>query len=126
MKIGPEHSLQILCMDYFRRALPRPCVIWFCPNGVALSRAWRFLAMRLGLLAGVHDVHLIWPGGFGTLEFKNPNGKASMTAGQEVFATDMMDCGHHWAEVTSLEQARAVVASWLATAGLQLNPRIHL
>lgn len=118
--------MQILCMDYLRRALPQPCVAWFVPNGVALTPAWRFLAKRLGLWPGVHDVHLIWPGGFGTLEFKRPDGKGKMSAEQRLFAASLNACGHQWAEVASLEQVRAVVADWLAGAGLRLDPRIRL
>lgn len=123
---NPEASLQITVVDYLRRALPPPCVVWFCPNGGNLSKSQAERFRRMGLLSGVHDLHLIWPGGFGTLEMKRPDGKGRMSGGQVSFARDMTVCGHRWAEVNSLELARDTVNAWLAEAGLELNPRIYL
>lgn len=120
LKLKPEDALQRSVVYSLRLALPKPCILYSVPNGGNLSRAQAAVFQLTGLLAGVHDLHLIWPqglegssfpGGFGTMELKA--GKNTLTKAQEDFADDMRANGHPWGEVRCLGDAWGLAAAWI-------------
>lgn len=117
----PEQSLQITVVDFLRRALISPARVWFVPNGGHLSKAQRGLFMRMGLLSGVSDLHLIWPGHYGVLEMKAPGKGADTRVSQILFQDDVAACGHHHAIADSFEAAISAVRGW----GAPLNPAVR-
>ncbi len=120
--MGPEDLFQEEAVQTLRLILPEPCRVWFCPNGQGrFGPAYAHRLTRLGLLGGVHDVHVIWPGGFGTLEFKRKDGKGRASKGQDSFGEAMAACGHPSVFVESLEAVVDTVASWVEPAGVVLR-----
>ncbi len=123
----PEQSLQILVIDYLRRALIGPATVWFCPNGGHLSKTQRAVFQRMGLTSGVGDLHLIWRGptgepGYGVIEMKAP-GKADAASDEQIaFGRRLRACGHRFAVADSLEAVIAALGEW----NVPLNPQVRL
>lgn len=109
----PEGEVQQGLVPYLRAAIIAPARFWFCPNGVNIPRGTHGIYQAMGLTSGVHDLHFIWPGGYGTIEMKAPNAKKDATTNeQKQFGADMLACGHQWAEARSLDEVLAILTSW--------------
>ena len=111
----PEQKLQVEVIEWLRLALIPPATVWFCPNGVNLPPWLAGLLQRMGLLAGVHDLHVIYPrangnSGYGTLELKAGSNTADPE--QEAFGLRMTACGHRWALCRSLSEVDAALRDW--------------
>lgn len=121
----PEEDFQILAVEYLRLVLPEPCRAWFVPNrnvpGLPEWLGARF--KRMGLLAGVHDLHVMVPGGFYTLECKA--GRNKLTAEQSDFGAAVEACGHCWFEVRTLDDVAVAVAHMVRRHGIKLRP-VHV
>jgi hypothetical protein len=119
----PEQALQILVVDYLRQALIGQSRVWFCPNGGHLTPAQRGIFKRMGLQAGVGDLHIIWEaGGYGVIELKRPGGAHEIRETQTDFGLAMTGCGHRFAVCDSLEGVVETLLSW----GAPLNPRVRI
>lgn len=123
----PEQSLQILVVEYLRRALIGPATVWFCPNGGHLSKTQRAVFQRMGLTSGVGDLHLIWRSptgepGYGVIEMKAPGKGGEASDEQIAFGRRLRACGHPFAVADSLEAVIAALGEW----NCPLNPQVRL
>lgn len=122
---SPEADLQAQVVTLLRLALEPPWTVYFVPNGGNLSQAQAAKFQKMGLLAGVHDLHIIGPGFFGTLEIKaptkRPSTKSKLRDEQQDFANILDACGHPWAEVSSLEAAFQQVGMWVLASGSRMK-----
>jgi hypothetical protein len=81
------------------------------PNGEARSPRTGAKLKRMGVQAGVADFHLTLPGGItGWLEVKASDGRQSSE--QKAFQAAEEAAGARYAVVRSIDEARAVLASW--------------
>ena len=69
-----------------------------------------FYLKELGVLAGVHDMHMIWPNQFATIEFKI--GKNDQGPYQRTFTMHMQRCGHRTAVCRTVAQVRDQLIAW--------------
>lgn len=118
----PEGEFQEQAVSLLRLMLPEPCRVWYVPNQhiPGLPPAVGKMLQRMGLLAGVHDLHVMVPGGFYTIECKA--GRGALTPEQEDFALAVEQCGHDWQEARTLDDI-ARIAEWIAgQCGLRLRP----
>ncbi len=69
-----------------------------------------FFLKELGVTAGVHDIHMIWPNAFSTIELKV--GKGSQSPYQRTFTMHMERCGHKVAVCRSVAQVRDAIIGW--------------
>lgn len=110
----PEQDLQIQIAHFLRLAAISPARWWHVPNGVGMSKTQRAMRQKMGLTSGVHDLHFAWNDGegpcFGTIELKA--GRGTMTPEQKQFASDLLVCGHAWAECRTLEDVIVVLHQW--------------
>ena len=106
-----EDTAQQAFVKWADYAIKHPCRYWFVPNG--LGKLGHFMAAwanKMGLKKGVSDIHVMWPGGFGVIEFKSKTGKLSPE--QEAFLSDVEACGHLHGVARSLDDAIALLAAW--------------
>lgn len=115
-----EENLQMVIADYLARFCP--VLWWHVPNGnkLANKRAGGRLK-RMGVKAGVHDLHFLLPGGIlGTVELKvKPNG---LTPEQRYFKSRVEEGGGRAAVCYSLGEVIDVLAAWGVTTGARLTP----
>lgn len=117
----PEADAQIAIVQALRWLLPPDAVVYWVPNGSFLStprpgQLKFFTAM--GVVAGVPDLRVEWPGGHGYIEIKAPKGK--LTAAQREFAKGCKQRGIPCGIARNAAQACALVESW----GVVLRGRI--
>lgn len=111
-KDSGEDLLQIAFFAWYPSALPT-VTAWHVRNQHSMDARQGAIMKKRGVLAGVHDVHLIWPGNYGTLELKSPTKKnAKMSDNQEGFAEAMKRCGHKTAMCQTGEQIVDALKSW--------------
>jgi len=111
-RASPEGDLQEVVVRVVRAALLPPAKLWFCPNGGNLTKAQRGKFKARGLLAGVSDLHLVWPEqGYGVIEMKAPKGD-DPNVEQEAFMADVEACGHRRGVARSLEEVLVILARW--------------
>lgn len=120
LKAATEYALQVHVMRYLdgkikqgrnviQVVMPFPeLVAWHCYNG--RSKEEGFFLKELGVMAGVHDVHLMWPDAFATIELKI--GKNTQSAYQRTFAMHMQRCRHNTAVCRSVAEVRDTLVGW--------------
>jgi rhodanese-related sulfurtransferase len=94
-----------------------PKVIWYAvPNGGYRSKRTAAMLKAQGVRAGVADIALVLPGGQSAfVEVKAPHGRQSPE--QREFEAAVSLAGARYAIVRSIDEARAVLASWGALKG---------
>lgn len=116
-----EATIQQTFMAWADLAIKRPCRVWFCPNGLGkLGHYMQAWAKKMGLKMGVSDVHVMWPGGYGVIEFKSRTGALSFE--QEEFLHDAGACGHHHGIARTVDEAIALLRAW----GCPIDERVTL
>lgn len=120
-----EALLQVAFINWMRTALP-DVLVWHVYNETgrnsrdANSEKWAAIQGKIrkdrGVLAGVHDNHLVWaPGCFATIELKSPNKAASQSKysdKQQAFAERLDKVGFKHACCQSGEQIEATLRGW--------------
>lgn len=93
-----EDKFQAICFQWAwnQHPLTRRC-LWAVPNGGYRDAREGAKFKATGVLAGVHDLHMLWDSQFYTIELKVwPNG---MSFDQVKFATIITAQGGRWFEV---------------------------
>lgn len=106
----PEQGLQAVLAQYLSLKFPRhrSPVVWFAvPNGGARSPVEAAILQGQGVLAGVSDLLIFWPGGRLAVEVKSDAGKLSEA--QQTFRADWIVSGGEWAEARTLEDLQAAL-----------------
>ena len=89
---------------------------WHCYNG--RTKEDGFFLRELGVLAGVYDLHFIWPGHYGVAEAKATTG---LSDHQKNFRSKILECGHKEGVFKTVEQLRDLLISWGLTCR---NPHV--
>ena len=106
-----EFKLQVSVINYIRMAFP-DVLAFAVPNGGTRNPIEAAMLKKAGVLAGVSDLLLFWPGGYGAIELKRPDKKAVMSDPQWAFAETWQKCGGKFACCNSSEGVEAALKSW--------------
>lgn len=104
-----EDQIQRAVVDWIRLACPT-AIVFHVPNGGFRTRAEAGRFKSLGVLAGVPDLIIMWPGVVAALELKTPANRP--TAEQAEFGRRMTGMGHHWGWASSVDDALALLRVW--------------
>lgn len=79
MKSDSEDQLQISVIDYLRLSLPKSAIVFHCPNGGQRNAREGAKFKRMGVLAGIPDVCILYNGQAYFIELKTQRGILSPT-----------------------------------------------
>jgi VRR-NUC domain len=111
IEIPASETRRHISIYNFVRWIAPDITIWHCPNGGKREDAEAAKLKRMGVLAGVLDLQLMIPPSYpipsrtAFWECKTPKGRLSDE--QKDFIKQIERCGHTWAIVRSIEDARA-------------------
>jgi hypothetical protein len=106
-----EQKLQIAAVNWFRTALP-DVLVFAVPNGGDRSIIESALLKKMGVLAGVSDLLLFWPGHHAAVELKNPSGRGILSDSQKGFSEKWTKRGGLFACCKNGDEIEATVKSW--------------
>lgn len=110
-----ESLLQTAFINWVRAALPQ-VTVWHVYNENAINAIQGKIKKDRGVLAGVHDNHLIWADrNYATIELKDPGKPSSANKysdAQKSFAERMDAAGFPHACCQNAEQIEAAIASF--------------
>lgn len=114
-----EDLLLIAFFAWYEFALkPLGVTAWHVRNEHSVDARQGAIMKKRGVLAGVHDIHMVWDNNFATLELKSPNRKnPKMSDSQQGFAEVLRRCGHRTAMCQNGEQIVNTLKLW------GLNPK---
>lgn len=105
-----EDQLQEKCFQWAWNTYPQTRrLLWAVPNGGSrhLYEAQKFKAT--GVIAGVHDLHLLWNHQFYTFELKV--GTNTMSEAQILYARAIEQQGGVWYEIRNLETFKTIFSN---------------
>lgn len=118
-RFAREYNLQKDIVDAIERIRAPGVVFWHVPNGIKAKPKDVAAMKRIGMRAGVVDLHISVPGvGMCFLEVKTEDG--DLTEAQEAFLAGMQSHGHRTAVVRSMDEALHYLASWGAIRGARV------
>ena len=103
----PEQDLQISIVQWMKRNLSKEVVFFHVPNGGNRSLREGAIFKAMGVVAGVPDLIIAWPGIIAAIELKA--GKGSASEAQLEVQERMKAIGWHVYEVRSLDQFQLVL-----------------
>lgn len=110
-----EALLQVAFINWIRTALP-DVLVWHVYNENAANAIQGKIKKDRGVLAGVHDNHLVWADrNYATIELKSPEKAASQVKysdTQQSFAERLDKVGFKHACCQNGEQIEAVIRGW--------------
>lgn len=106
----PERDLHMTVKRYLDIALPREAIWWHCPNGGARFKSEAVTLQRMGVLAGVFDLQLIYRREPLFIELKAAG--ESLSPDQARFAARLDAQGIPWAVCRSLAEVEATLRGW--------------
>lgn len=106
----PEDILQRQVWQYLKIQYPN-MLAFHVPNGGRRDEREAAKFKSMGVIPGVSDLLLFWPGGFGAIELKA--GKNKMQPTQIEFQRKWELAGGNFALCYSLDEVIAVIKSWL-------------
>ena len=112
-----EDDLQAKLIEYLRWTLPVDAVAWHPPNGLKFSSTAQRRYIRLGLRAGIPDVHIAWKGRLYCIELKSSTGRLSESQRQMI--AKLTACGVPVEVHDDFDEAVACIRAW----GIPLNDR---
>lgn len=102
-----EDQLQEKCFQWAWNTYPQTRrLLWAVPNGGCrhLYEAQKFKAT--GVIAGVHDLHLLWNNQFTTFELKVKDNKLSEA--QILYGCAIESQGGKWYEIRTFEEFKSI------------------
>lgn len=108
-----ERHLQLAFFNWIEFACP-DLLAWSVPNGAKRDKFYGALLKKMGLRAGVHDVHMIphMDGVLHTIELKNPSGRGILSDSQKGWGEKLKRRGGKWAVAKSGDEIMAVFDRW--------------
>ena len=103
----PEQALQVEIVQWMKRTLPPEVVFFHVPNGGNRSAREGAIFKAMGVVAGVPDLLIAWPGVVVAIELKAGKGKASPA--QEIMHERLKAIGWHVAEARTLSDFQSVL-----------------
>ncbi len=105
-----EDDLQAQVCFMLKWGLPHDVTSWACPNGGKRHKLEAARMTRLGVRAGIPDIHLVYQGRLHCLELKSPTGQLSATQAQMI--RKLSDCGVPTAVIRKPEELEHVLREW--------------
>ena len=102
LNLHPEQALQVECVQWMKRHLSKEVVFFHVPNGGNRSQREGAIFKAMGVVAGVPDLIVAWPGCVVAIELKAGAGRASEA--QQAMWPRLRAVGWHVFEVRSLDQ----------------------
>jgi hypothetical protein len=109
MATRAEDQIQRAVVHWIRAACPGT-IVFHVPNGGKRSKAEAGIFKGLGVLAGVPDLIILWPGRCAGLELKAPGKKPEPA--QERIGQQMLEQGHLWGWADDIDEALAILRGW--------------
>jgi len=113
-----EDDLQAAVCTLLKWALPADATFWAVPNGGLRHKLEAQRMTRLGVRAGIADIHVVYRGRLYCLELKAPKGQLSATQSQMI--SKLEACGVPTAVVRSISEVERALKGW----GLPLSARL--
>jgi len=107
LNLTPEQELQYECVKWMKRHLSSEVVFFHVPNGGKRSMREGAIFKAIGVLAGVPDLIIAWPGTIAAVELKA--GKGRVSEDQIEVQARMSAIGWHVFEVRSLDQLQLIL-----------------
>jgi hypothetical protein len=104
-----EDQIQRAVVEWIRFTCPT-ALVFHVPNGGGRTRAEAGRFKAIGVLAGVPDLIVMWPGVCAGLELKTPANRP--TAEQAEIGRRMAEMGHLWGWASSVDDALALLRVW--------------
>lgn len=101
--IQHEHKLQQAVHAYLVRALPSDAMHWGMDSAGKRSRNAQVRMKERGMIAGIHDMAVVYAGRLITIELKALNNRNGMSDGQRAFGDRLKQCGADWFEARCIE-----------------------
>lgn len=106
-----EDKIHFFAVDLLRFHKRDGVMFFHVPNGESRSKRTGAKLKRMGVLPGVADLCIVFPGGrVGFLELKRPGGHPS--AEQRVFRADCENAGASYAIASTPEEVVEVLSCW--------------
>ncbi len=115
MRQHPEQDLQIKALDLMKVGYPQVVVMAIPNGGYIMARKTVALLKAMGLRPGAPDWLLVWPGGWGLIEWKADKGP--LNDAQKALHPVLVTCGAPLAVCRSLVSLIEVLALWGAPRG---------
>lgn len=103
----PEQALQISIVQWMRYSLPREVVFFHVPNGGKRTKAEAGIFKAMGVVSGIPDLIIAWPGTVLAVELKA--GSGASTPLQKDMQDRLKAVGWHVAEIRSLDEFIALL-----------------
>lgn len=113
-----EDDLQESVCTFLKWVLPFNAVYWAVPNGGKRHTREAARMTRLGIRAGIPDLHIAYAGRLYCLELKSPKGTLSEVQMQTI--SKLADCGVTTAVVRSVGAVENALKVW----GIPLSARL--
>jgi hypothetical protein len=105
-----EDDLQAAVCTLLKWALPVDATFWAVPNGGLRHKQEAARMTRLGVRAGIADIHVVYRGRLYCLELKAPKGQLSATQVQVMRKLEV--CGVPTAVIRELSDVTHVMREW--------------
>lgn len=106
-----EEEFQIAVIDMLKTLALPGVVYWHVPNGGKRSIKTAARLKRMGVKAGVSDLHVVIPGrGFGVIELKA--GKGSLRKEQRQFLADIAAAGSFAGTARTMDEVLFILNHW--------------
>ena len=105
-----EDDLQAKVCTMLKWGLPADATFWAVPNGGLRHKLEAARMSRLGVRAGVADLHIVYRGRLYCLELKSPTGQLSATQAQMIHKLEA--CGVPTAIIRKPEELEQVLREW--------------
>lgn len=113
-----EDDLQAAVVTFLRWALPADAWHWSVPNGGRRHTREAARMSRLGLTAGVPDLHVVYRGRLHCIELKAPRGTLSAVQAQAI--EKLFRCGVPVVTCRSVEAVENALRVW----GIPMSARL--
>jgi len=105
-----EDDLQAKVCTMLKWGLPADATFWAVPNGGLRHKLEAARMSRLGVRAGVADLHIVYRGRLYCLELKSPTGQLSASQAQMI--RKLEDCDVPTAVIRELSDVTHVMREW--------------
>ena len=105
-----EDDLQAAVCFMLKWGLPHDVTSWACPNGGKRHKLEAARMTRLGVRAGIPDIHIVYQGRLHCLELKSPTGQLSATQAQMIRKLEA--CGVPTAIIRKPEELEQALREW--------------
>jgi hypothetical protein len=114
-----EDDLQAKVCTMLKWGLPADATFWAVPNGGLRHKLEAARMSRLGVRAGVADLHIVYRGRLYCLELKSPTGQLSASQAQMI--RKLEDCDVPTAVIRNEEDVVLALKAWRVPFSVRLS-----